>query len=84
MEKTLIKELPYTSLGKCNLKDSGKDLSFNNIYDLEIAIELAEQFRMHSCVILKHGNPCGVSLGTTQTKAYKKLLNVILSVLLVE
>ena len=29
---------------------------------------------MHSCVILKHGNPCGVSLGTTQTKAYKKAL----------
>ena len=59
---------------KCNLKISGKDLSYNNIYDLEIAIELAEQFRMHSCVILKHGNPCGVSLGTTQTKAYKKAL----------
>ena len=29
---------------------------------------------MHSCVILKHGNPCGVSLGKTQTKAYKKAL----------
>ena len=55
-------------------KISGKDLSYNNIYDLEIAIELAEQFRMPSCVILKHGNPCGVSLGNTQIKAYKKAL----------
>ena len=29
---------------------------------------------MSSCVILKHGNPCGVSLGKTQSKAYKKAL----------
>ena len=53
---------------------SGKDLSFNNIYDLEIAIELAEQFSKDCCVILKHGNPCGVALSNTQTTAYKKAL----------
>ena len=29
---------------------------------------------MPSCVILKHGNPCGVSLGKTQSKAYKQAL----------
>ena len=38
-------------------------------------MELAEQFVMPSCVILKHGNPCGVSLGKTQSKAYKKALS---------
>ena len=53
-------------------KISGKDLSYNNIYDLEIAIELAEQFNIPSCVILKHGNPCGVSLNNKQTLAYKR------------
>ena len=63
------------SFGKNKIsKISGKDLSYNNIYDLEIAMELAEQFIMPSCVILKHGNPCGVSLGKTQSKAYKKAL----------
>ena len=49
-------------------------MSYNNIYDLEIAMELAEQFNAPSCVILKHGNPCGVSLNNRQTLAYKKAL----------
>ena len=63
------------SFGKNKIsKISGKDLSYNNIYDLEIAMELAEQFIMPSCVILKHGNPCGVSLGKTQSIAYKQAL----------
>ena len=63
------------SLGKNELKKiSGKDLSYNNIYDLETAMELAEQFQKKSCVILKHGNPCGVSLDDEQHKAYKKAL----------
>ena len=53
-------------------KLSGKDLSFNNIFDLEIAMELAEQFSKPSCVILKHGNPCGVALDKNQDKAYLK------------
>ena len=63
------------SHGKNELnKLSGKDLSYNNIYDLEIAIELAEQFKLQSCVILKHGNPCGVALAEDQKKAYRKAL----------
>ncbi len=55
-------------------KISGKDLSYNNICDLEIAIELAQQFLSPSCVILKHGNPCGVALNSKQEKAYIKAL----------
>ncbi len=63
------------SLGKNELKKiSGKDLSYNNINDLETAMELADQFQKKSCVILKHGNPCGVSLDDNQHKAYKKAL----------
>ena len=57
------------------IKVSGKDLSFNNIYDLEIAMELAQQFQKSSCVIVKHGNPCGVALDKTQHKAFNKALN---------
>ncbi len=55
-------------------KISGKDLSYNNICDLEIAMELAEQFNKPSCVILKHGNPCGMSLNNNQALAYKNAL----------
>ena len=57
------------------IKISGKDLSFNNIYDIEIAMELAQQFQKSSCVILKHGNPCGVALNKKQHKAFDKALN---------
>ena len=55
-------------------KLSGKDLSYNNINDLEIACELAHNFKKSSCVIVKHGNPCGVSVDIAQKKAYKKAL----------
>ncbi len=63
------------SFGKNKITQiSGKDLSYNNIYDLEIAMELAEQFIIPSCVILKHGNPCGVSINNSQKMAYKNAL----------
>ena len=55
-------------------KISGKDLSYNNITDLEIAYELASQFKMGACVIVKHGNPCGVALDDKQKNAYIKAL----------
>jgi len=53
---------------------NGKNLSFNNIYDLEAAVELSYEFEKGSCVIVKHGNPCGVALDNLQHKAYKKAL----------
>ena len=63
------------SLGNNDVqKLSGKDLSYNNINDLEIAYELAHNFTKSSCVIVKHGNPCGVSVDIAQKKAYKKAL----------
>ena len=49
---------------------SGKEISYNNIFDLEIAIKLAYELDNQSCVILKHGNPCGVSTSSSQTKSY--------------
>ena len=63
------------SLGNNEVKKiSGKDLSYNNIVDLEIAFELANNFKKSSCVIVKHGNPCGVALDNKQVNAYKKAL----------
>lgn len=53
---------------------NGKSLSFNNIYDLESAVELSNEFEKGSCVIVKHGNPCGVALDNIQQRAYKKAL----------
>ena len=48
----------------------GKDLSFNNIADADTAIECVRQFGETACVIVKHANPCGVSVAATPLEAY--------------
>lgn len=54
---------------------SGKELSFNNIYDLNSAIEIAKEFKEMACVIIKHANPCGVGISKVDiTKAFQKAL----------
>ena len=40
----------------------GKDLSFNNLLDLEAGRAMAAEFELPACVIIKHNNPCGVSV----------------------
>ncbi len=39
----------------------GKELSYNNLLDLDAAIRLAQAFKDPACVIIKHTNPCGVA-----------------------
>ncbi len=50
----------------------GKDLSFNNIADADTAIECVRQFQEAACVIVKHANPCGVSVAATPLEAYDR------------
>jgi len=51
----------------------GKALSFNNIADADAALECVRQFsRGHACVIVKHANPCGAAVATTQAAAYRR------------
>ncbi|MFN4227569.1 MAG: bifunctional phosphoribosylaminoimidazolecarboxamide formyltransferase/IMP cyclohydrolase [Candidatus Ratteibacteria bacterium] len=52
----------------------GKELSFNNLLDLESAYNLVWQFEKPACVIIKHTNPCGVAIGQDIIEAYKKAL----------
>jgi phosphoribosylaminoimidazolecarboxamide formyltransferase/IMP cyclohydrolase len=49
----------------------GKELSFNNLLDLEAARTLARDFEVPACVIVKHNNPCGVALADTPQAAYE-------------
>ncbi|MFQ5900661.1 MAG: bifunctional phosphoribosylaminoimidazolecarboxamide formyltransferase/IMP cyclohydrolase [Thermodesulfobacteriota bacterium] len=56
-------------------KIQGKALSFNNILDLNSAIELAKAFHEPAVVIVKHNNPCGVATSVEDIKtAYLKAL----------
>ncbi len=54
-------------------KLQGKELSFNNVIDLNAAIELAKEFSETTAVIIKHTNPCGVATDNDSlVDAYKK------------
>jgi phosphoribosylaminoimidazolecarboxamide formyltransferase/IMP cyclohydrolase len=50
----------------------GKELSFNNIVDIQGAAELVEEFDEPTVAIIKHTNPCGVGSGKTLAEAYEK------------
>ena len=52
----------------------GKELSYNNIVDLQAAWDLAREFQEPACAIIKHTNPCGVGTGKTLVEAYLKAL----------
>jgi phosphoribosylaminoimidazolecarboxamide formyltransferase/IMP cyclohydrolase len=52
----------------------GKDLSYNNIVDLEAAWDLAQEFEEPVCAIIKHTNPAGAATGKTLVEAYKRAL----------
>jgi phosphoribosylaminoimidazolecarboxamide formyltransferase/IMP cyclohydrolase len=57
-------------------KLQGKELSYNNLVDLEAARRIISEFSTAAAaVILKHTNPCGVAVGTSLLEAYEKALN---------
>jgi phosphoribosylaminoimidazolecarboxamide formyltransferase / IMP cyclohydrolase len=52
----------------------GKELSYNNIVDLQAAWDVAQEFDEPVCAIIKHTNPCGTATGKTLAEAYKRAL----------
>jgi len=50
----------------------GKELSFNNLLDLDAAWRLATELQEPACVIVKHTNPCGTALGENPLEAYER------------
>jgi len=52
----------------------GKELSFNNLVDLDACWELAQEFDEPAVIIVKHTNPCGAATGAKLLEAYKKAL----------
>ncbi len=57
-------------------KLQGKELSYNNIVDLEAARQIISEFTdTPAAAILKHTNPCGAALGSSLVQAYEKAFN---------
>lgn len=54
---------------------NGKELSFNNISDMNAAYNIVSEFiGVNACTIIKHNNPCGAALGVNVEDAFKKAL----------
>src|SRR3989442_306558 len=51
-------------------KLQGKELSYNNLIDLDAALRLATEFERPAAVVIKHTNPSGVALASTLAEAY--------------
>ena len=58
-------------------KLQGKELSYNNLIDLEAARRIIAEFdaKQPAAAVLKHTNPCGVALGKSLVQAYQKAFN---------
>ena len=52
----------------------GKELSYNNIVDLQAAWDLAQEFEQPFCAIIKHTNPAGAATGASLAESYKRAL----------
>ena len=64
-----------SGIGVANARQlQGKELSYNNIVDLQAAWDLAQEFDEPVCAIIKHTNPCGTATGKTLAEAYKRAL----------
>ena len=53
----------------------GKELSFNNILDLNAAVNIVREFQLPAAVFIKHNNPCGVAENKNLLKAYMDAWN---------
>ncbi|GAI25376.1 unnamed protein product, partial [marine sediment metagenome] len=51
---------------------SGKELSFNNLLDLDAALSLISEFEEPAAVVIKHNNPCGAGCASSLADAFKK------------
>ncbi|MDE0683034.1 MAG: bifunctional phosphoribosylaminoimidazolecarboxamide formyltransferase/IMP cyclohydrolase [Candidatus Poribacteria bacterium] len=53
---------------------SGQPLSFNNLLDLEAALEIVKDFATPACAIIKHNNPCGLATAGNLQEAFTNAL----------
>jgi phosphoribosylaminoimidazolecarboxamide formyltransferase / IMP cyclohydrolase len=65
-----------TGLGVAGARQlQGKELSYNNLVDLDACWELSQEFDEPAVIIVKHTNPCGAATGPTIVEAYQKALS---------
>jgi len=72
-QAAFYREKNFTGCGIANARQlHGKELSFNNIVDVEAAYSIVAEFDKPAATIIKHTNPCGTGVGNTLVEAYEK------------
>ena len=65
----------YKAVNKSSLGDirqlHGRELSFNNLLDIQAALNIVAEFESAACVIIKHNNPCGIGTAENLSEAHK-------------
>ncbi len=64
----------YGDLSKVFVQLHGKEISYNNLVDVEAAIQLIDEFKDPAVVIIKHTNPCGVAIRKSLAEAWTDAL----------
>lgn len=64
----------YGALDELFEKLNGKELSYNNLVDIDAAVQLLNEFDETAFVIIKHTNACGAATGKDVKEAYAKAL----------
>lgn len=49
----------------------GKELSYNNLLDLDAAMQIVREFQQPAAVVIKHNNPCGCAVAAHLSEAYE-------------
>ncbi|MBS1739644.1 MAG: bifunctional phosphoribosylaminoimidazolecarboxamide formyltransferase/IMP cyclohydrolase, partial [Bacteroidetes bacterium] len=65
----------YGSLDELFEKLNGKELSYNNLVDVDAACQIISEFDQPVFAIIKHTNVCGIALGTSVTDTWEKALS---------
>ena len=72
-QAAFYREKHFTGAGVANARQlHGKELSFNNIVDVEAAYSIVAEFDKPAAAIIKHTNPCGTGVGNDLSEAYTK------------
>jgi phosphoribosylaminoimidazolecarboxamide formyltransferase/IMP cyclohydrolase len=67
------RDAPAGSLARAeSLGAGGKELSFNNLVDVDAALDAVREFDRPAAVVVKHTNPCGVAVAASLAEAYRQ------------
>ncbi len=76
-QKAFVLKEKHRSFGLPQAKQiQGKEMSYNNFLDGEAALLCLHEFKEPSCVVVKHGSPCGLGSGKTPEAAFLNALKV--------